>query len=354
MRQSAVSILLFVVACASPASSVPRSSTIYIAPTVRSRDVEGDLSRALVAEFDRKLRLGIDMVHVDAADAADYVIQPVVSFAAVEVTESKYYGDWIGVYWNETLTAAVTLTARADPSNPVIVLVRQSAQECGTSFSRMPFPMILRSLKGCQVDAMSGAVTAADGGPAWMPGIAHVEARTDSLWRSLGLPTKRIPRRGLDILLPEDPGTDVVFALADSLTTLPRIHMSGPGDFSSWQRLRTVLMALAARERLRDEVLDGADRRLLSSLFDRIAHAGGNDGEWMQAWDPASYAELYRWLVDRLRDDHHAFRTGYRHLLAGGIEPAFCKAVYERWPPNAGVFRNTYVPGSANLNSTPG
>jgi len=117
--------------------------------------------------------------------------------------------------------------------------------------------------------------------------------------------------------------------------------------------MSTVLLALAARERLRDEKLDEADRRRLSALLDRVAHDVGEHGPWLQPWDPASYADLCRWLVARMRDDHDAFRAGYKQLLAGGIEPAFCKAVYERWPPNADVFRNAYPRESTNLHATP-
>ena len=71
MRIPAISSLLFVITCASPQSSVPRTSTVFIAPTVHPGYAENNLAHALVAEFDRSLRLGIDMVHVDAAEDAD-------------------------------------------------------------------------------------------------------------------------------------------------------------------------------------------------------------------------------------------------------------------------------------------
>ena len=343
MRYFASPILLFAVACVSPRTTVPTSSTIFIAPTVRSPYIESDLARAIVAEFDRHLRLGIDMVQVGADDEADFVLQPAVSFAAVEVTESEFHGDFLSVSWNETLIASVTLTARADPTNPVVVPVLKSAQDCGTSSSRIPLPMLLRSLNGCRVDPLTGAVTTADGSPAWMPGIAYVEGRTDSLWKGLGLPTKRVPLLWLDLVLMEDPGDAGLLPLRRMLTIRSAIDNGGPGnEFASWLRLRVVLLALAARERLRDETLDEADRRLLASLLDRVAHNVGKNGPWQQNWEPASYAELCRWLVARMRDDHDAFRAGYRQLLAAGIEPAFCKAIHERWPPNPNVFRNAY------------
>ena len=103
-------------------------------------------------------------------------------------------------------------------------------------------------------------------------------------------------------------------------------------------RLREVLKALVAREGLRNANLELADRKNLASLLERIAQYVGDDFPGGTDWDPAEHAELCAWLVARMRDDFDAFRSGYKRLLAKGIEPAFCKAVYKRWPPDPDVF----------------
>lgn len=107
--------------------------------------------------------------------------------------------------------------------------------------------------------------------------------------------------------------------------------------------MRAVLLTLEARGRLRDRKLDSEERELLASLCERAAHEYGEEGPIEDVWSSPEHAQLYRWLVARMRDDFVAFRTGYESLLAKQIEPAFCRLIYERWPPEPQVFRNTFA-----------
>lgn len=347
VRRLAMLILLLAVACASSRPLAPRSASVFVAPTVHPGYPDDSLARELVAEFDRSLRLGIDMVHVEAADDADYVVQPVVSFAAVELGSSHFYGEAVNASWKETLIGSVTVTARTDPTNPRVLPVQCTSVDGGFFATMIPLPMLLESMKGCRIDPATGAVTTAAGSPAWLPGIMFVNLRSGDLFLRLRFPTKQIPPHELDKFFFEDPGYELLWPLTRLLTIRSSIDNSGPGaEVIAWRRIRSVLLALAARQRLRDEELDETDRRLLSSLLDWVAHPGDDEGPFEHEWDPPSYAELHRWLVARMRDDYDAFREGYKALVSKGVEPEFCKDIYERWPPNASVFRNAYAPAT--------
>jgi len=355
---------LLVASCAAPRVSLPDGATVFVAPCERPLHGESELSDLLIGGFERTLRSWIKGVPAAALEDADFVVQPVLSFARLDLRESQFKGDTLYLRWDETVAGTIIVTHRKQPGRPVVIPVRSSTDGVEAIGFLISIDVLMDQLRGCRIDVATGAITTSEGRPAWIPNVATPKGWDWDAWRetrrALGLPEQdvlaalqaRLDHDTED--LPESHFDWRVWKrMMNALSFAEDINNSGPENVCfTWARFRPVLEALEARGRLRDRQLDVEQRELLGSLCERIAYEYGEDGPEGDHWTSPEHVQLYRWLVARLRDDFDEFRRGYESLLAKDIEPEFCRVIYERWPPEPQAFRNAFAQQTPSTVST--
>lgn len=305
-----------IASCAAPQSAVTGHATVFIAPCVAPPQAGSDLSKLLVSGFERTLRSGIRLDPAAAPEGAGFIVQPVVSYAHLDVVDSRFDGESVYVEWAETVAATIIVTTASRPESPVVVPIRSTSSGMQALIYNAPVDVLLDRLRGCRVDVETGTITGRDGRPAWIPDLATPIGWAWDSWRdarrALGMPTGEFVTV---VRSRPDPCEDLsAYAgdwrerrrLVDSLSFAETIH---DATSSTWGRLHPALRALEARGRLRDRELDAEERELLGSLCRRVAREYGDEGPFAGLWDSPRHARLYRWVVARLLDDFDEFRS---------------------------------------------